>query len=194
MQLRPFPCFRVNPGWGRTSIWAAGTGPRLFYMHVCYMYSMHLTKSNLHSRNNLFKVIAYNYVNQICLTSFFAWETLFCTEKAARREAESQWITTKLWNKDLAATMRLIRSNETQKKARNLTNCKYFDALSFISYDHFSTPNSKKKKLKLSQHISSWKICINRSFCDGRNWFESDWSIFVLFVCCLITIRNYFRS
>ena len=106
---------------------------------------MHLTKSNLHSRNNLFKVIAYNYVNQICVTSFSAWETLFCTKKAARREAESQWIPTKLWNKDLAATMRLIRSNETQTKARNLTNCKYFDALSLISYDHFSTPNSKKK-------------------------------------------------
>ena len=134
-------------------------------MHVCYMYSMHLTKSNLHSRNNLFKVIAYNYVNQICLTSFFAWETLFCTEKAARREAESQWITTKLWNKGVA-TIRLIRSNETPKKARNLTNCKYFDALSFINYDHFSTPNSKKK-LNLFQHISSWKICINQSFCDG---------------------------
>ena len=47
-------------------------------------------------------------------------------------------------NKSLAATTRLIRSNETQKKARNLTNCKYFDALSFINYDHFSTPNSKK--------------------------------------------------
>ena len=113
-------------------------------MHVCYMYNMHLTKSNLHSRNNLFKVIACNYVNQIYLTSFFAWEILFCTKKAARREAESQWITTKLWNKGLAATMRLISSNETQKKARNLTNCKYFDTLSFINYDHFSTPNSKK--------------------------------------------------
>ena len=37
------------------------------------------------------------------------------------------------------------------KNARNLTNCKYFDALSFINYDHFSTPNSKKKNL--SQHF-----------------------------------------
>ena len=114
---------------------------------------MHLTKSNLHSRNNLFKVIAYNYVNQIYLTPFFAWETVFCTEKAARREAESQWIITKLWNKDSAATMRLIKSNETQKKARNLTNCKYFDALSFISYDHFSTPNSKKKTKTLPAYF-----------------------------------------
>ena len=139
---------------------------------------MHLTKSNLHSRNNLFKVIAYNYVNQICLTSFFAWETLFCTKKAARREAESQWITTKLWNKGVA-TIRLIRSNETPKKARNLTNCKYFDALSFINYDHFSTPTSKKK-LNLSQHISSWKICINRSFCDGRNLFDTSESCYII--------------
>ena len=51
--------------------------------------------------------------------------------------------------------------------------------------DHFTSSNSKKKVLNLSQHISSWKICINRSFCNGRNWFESDWLIFVLFVCCL---------
>ena len=96
-------------------------------LHVYYIYSMHLTKSNLHSTINLFKVRAYTYVNKIYLTSFFALETLFCTKNAARREAESQWITTKLWNKGVA-TMCLIRSNETQKKARNLTNCKYFDA------------------------------------------------------------------
>ena len=149
-------------------------------LHVCYMYSMHLTKSNLHSRNNLFKVIAYNYVNQICLTSFFAWETLFCTEKAARREAESQWITTKLWNKGVA-TMRLIRSNETQKKARNLTNCKYFDALSFINYDHFSTPNSKKKIsssiFSLGKHAS-----INHFVTDETDLKVTGQSLFCLFV------------
>ena len=149
-------------------------------LHVCYMYSMHLTKSNLHSRNNLFKVIAYNYVNQICLTSFFAWETLFCTEKAARREAESQWITTKLWNKGVA-TMRLIRSNETQKKARNLTNCNCFDALSFINYDHFSTPNSKKKIspsiFSLGKHAS-----INHFVTDETDLKVTGQSLFCLFV------------
>ena len=144
---------------------------------------MHLTKSNLHSRNNLFKVIAYNYVNQICLTSFFAWETLFCTEKAARREAESQWITTKLWNKDLAATMRLIRSNETQKKARNLTNCKYFDALSFISYDHFSIPNSKKKNYNSPSIFRRGKYAsIDHFVTDETDLKVTDQSLFCLFV------------
>ena len=44
------------------------------------------------------------------------------------------------------ATMRLIRSNEAHKRARNLTNCKYFDLLSFINYDHLSTLNFKRKK------------------------------------------------
>ena len=141
-------------------------------LHVCYMYSMHLTKSNLHSRNNLFKVIAYNYVNQICLTSFFAWETLFCTEKAARREAESQWITTKLWNKGVA-TMRLIRSNETQKKARNLTNCKYFDVLSFINYDHSSTPSI----FRLGKYAS-----INHFVTDETDLKVTGQSLFCLFV------------
>ena len=47
---------------------------------------------------------------------------------AKERLAESQRFSAKLWNKGLA-TMRLIRSNET----RNLTNCKYFDALSSTS-------------------------------------------------------------
>ncbi|CAH3195908.1 unnamed protein product [Porites evermanni] len=48
-------------------------------------------------------------------------ETSFCTTKAARRLAESQWFTTKLWNKGVAS-IHWIRSNETQEKARNLTN------------------------------------------------------------------------
>ena len=48
-------------------------------------------------------------------TFFLTLETLFCTKKAARRLAESQRLIAKLWNKGLA-TMRLIRSNETQKK------------------------------------------------------------------------------
>ena len=49
-------------------------------------------------------------------TFFSTLETLFCTKKAARRLAESQkFYTAKLWNKGLA-TMRLIRSDETQKK------------------------------------------------------------------------------
>ena len=42
---------------------------------------------------------------------FLTLETLFCTKKAARRLAESQRFTAKLWNKGLAI-MRLIRSNE----------------------------------------------------------------------------------
>ena len=70
-------------------------------------------------------------------TFFSTLETLFCTKKAARRLAESQRFTAKLWNKSLA-TMRLIRSNET----RNLTNCKYFDALSFTSNKVRSLYNS----------------------------------------------------
>ena len=40
-------------------------------------------------------------------TFFSTLETLFCTKKAARRLAESQRFTAKLWNKGLA-TMRLI--------------------------------------------------------------------------------------
>ena len=48
-------------------------------------------------------------------TFFLTLETLFCTKKAARRLAESQRFTAKLWNKGLATTL-LIRSNETQKK------------------------------------------------------------------------------
>ena len=112
-------------------------------LHIYYIYSimMHLTKSNLHSRNNLFKVIAYTCVNQIYLTSIFLRKHYFAQGELPDA---TQWITRKLWKKGVA-TMRLIRSNETQKKARDLTNCKYFDALSFINYDHFSTPNSKKK-------------------------------------------------
>ena len=48
-------------------------------------------------------------------TFFLLLETLFCTKKAARRLAESQRFTAKLWNKGLATTL-LIRSNETLKK------------------------------------------------------------------------------
>ena len=72
------------------------------------------------------------FIRESNLSSFFTQETSFCTTKAARRLAESQWFTTKLWNKGVAS-MRWIRSNETQEKARNLTNCKYFDALSFTA-------------------------------------------------------------
>ena len=70
-------------------------------------------------------------------TFFSTLETLFCTKKAARRPAESQRFTAKLWNKGLA-TMHLIRSNET----RNLTNFTYFDALSFTSNKVRSLYNS----------------------------------------------------
>ena len=70
-------------------------------------------------------------------TFFLTLETLLYTKKAARRLAESQRLTAKLWNKGLA-TMRLIRSNET----RNLTYCKYFDVLSFTSNKVRSLYNS----------------------------------------------------
>ena len=70
-------------------------------------------------------------------TFFLTLGTLFCTKKAARRLAESQRFTAKLWNKGLA-TMHLIRSNET----RNLTNFTYFDALSFTSNKVRSLYNS----------------------------------------------------
>ena len=47
-------------------------------------------------------------------TFFQIWKH-YLHKKAARRLAESQRFTAKLWNKGLA-TKRLIRSNETQKK------------------------------------------------------------------------------
>ena len=60
------PRMRTNQNLGRGD-WAK------IVLHIYYIYSikMHLTKSNLHSRNNLFKVIAYTCVNQIYLTSIF---------------------------------------------------------------------------------------------------------------------------
>ena len=80
-----------------------------------------------------------------------------------------------------------IKSNSEKRLAILQILCTLMHSPSHpTNSDHFRSPNSKKKVLSLSQHISYWKICTNQSFCDGRNWFESDWLIFVLFVCCLI--------
>ena len=66
-------------------------------------------------------------------TFFLTLETLFCTKKATRRLAESQRLTAKLWNKGLA-TMRLIRSNQTQKEGSQSYKLYVLsDALSFTS-------------------------------------------------------------
>ena len=76
----PFSLFSSQPRMKTNQYLGRGNWAKIV-LHVCYMYSIHLTKSNLHSRNNLFQVIAYNYVNQIYLTSIFLKKHYFAERK-----------------------------------------------------------------------------------------------------------------
>ena len=114
-------------------------------LHVCYMYSMHLTKSNLHSRNNLFKVIAYNYVNQIYLTSIFLSKHYFAQRKLPDAKLNHSGLLQSCgtrawqpcaWSDQMKLRKRLAISQIVSTLMHTL----------FIDYDHFSTPNFKRKK------------------------------------------------
>ena len=114
-------------------------------LHICYMYSMHLTKSNLHSRNNLFQVIAYNYVNQIYLTSIFLKKHYFAQRKLPDAKLNHSGLLQSCgtrawqpcaWSDQMKLRKRLAISQIVSTLMHTL----------FIDYDHFSTPNFKRKK------------------------------------------------
>ena len=165
---------------------------------------MHFTKSYFYLTKNIIKVIiVWKWIEYLFLSRIR--KHYVAQKKAARRQAESESYTTKLWIKGVEF-VGWIRSNKTQEKAWNLANCKYSDAFNLCSPSLYAqrhrTCNNSLRLLYISSLIQKkfkslpayfvlvWKYALIDHFVS-RNWIWK-WQINLYFVCFFVFFLNFF--
>ena len=187
------PCFRFNPGWGPTSIWAIQ--PRFLYVT-----SMHFTKSNFQSTRNLFKVIiVWMWIEYISL-SWTRKHTFAQGKLPDAKLNQSLSIQSCGTGGSGVEFVRRTRSNETRERACNLANCKCSQMPIIIAVTPLKPRGiEQQQQSTIALHLQSdkFKFLPAYFFFENMYWmihyfvsrnFIRKWQVNLCFVCLFVCL------